>query len=232
MALHLESPLLESRPIGLAAGRQVRLKIESLQPSRSFKMRGIGHACEAYQRRGARRFVCSSGGNAGLAAACAGRILGVPVVVVVPETATARAIALLRAEMAEVIVHGASWQEANGMALDMLRPADAFIHPFDDPLAWQGHATLIEEVARSGYRPEAIVLSVGGGGLLCGVMEGLQQRDWLDIPVIAVETEGAASLNAAGRSRIEQVGMPVVGTSLTPGQILSRFLSVPAISAA
>ena len=112
------------------------------------------------------------------------------------------------------------------MALDMLRPADAFIHPFDDPLAWQGHATLIEEVARSGYRPEAIVLSVGGGGLLCGVMEGLQQRDWLDIPVIAVETEGAASLNAAVKSghSVELERISSVATSLGARRVCDRAL--------
>src|SRR6185295_11406657 len=135
MALHVETPLLESRPLSLAAGRAIWLKLESLQPSGSFKLRGIGLACETYYARGARRFICSSSGNAGLAVAYAGRKLSVPVTVVVPETATARAKEVLAQEGAEVIVHGASWQEANDLALSQVGPSDAFLHPFDDPLA-------------------------------------------------------------------------------------------------
>ena len=181
MTLHIQTPLITSRPLSLAGGRRIDLKLESLQPPGSFKMRGIGHACETYRARGARRFVSSSGGNAGLAVAYAGRELGVPVVVVVPETTTQRAIDLLRQEEAEVIVHGASWQEANAHAQSLLGDTDAFLHPFDDPLLWEGHATMIDEVARSGAKPDAVVLSVGGGGLLCGV------------PRACIETTGSDS---------------------------------------
>jgi L-serine/L-threonine ammonia-lyase len=60
-------------------------------------------------------------------------------------------------------------------------------------LVWRGHASLIDEVFRAGLKPDAIVLSVGGGGLLCGVIEGLQRNGAAEIPVIAVETEGADS---------------------------------------
>lgn len=197
MPLHIETPLLLSRPLSLIAERSVWLKFDALQPAGSFKIRGIGHACEAYRRRGAQRFISSSGGNAGLAVAYAGRTLGLPVTVVVPETTSETAIKLLRQENAEVIVHGASWQEANVLAQSLIRAADAFIHPFDDALVWQGHATLIEEVARTGLKPDAIVLSVGGGGLLAGVSEGLERHDWGQVPIVAVETAGAASFRAA-----------------------------------
>jgi L-serine/L-threonine ammonia-lyase len=146
---------------------------------------------------GAQKFISSSGGNAGLAVAYAGRSLGVPVIVVVPETTTERAKELLLLEGAEVIVHGSSWQEANEFAQTLIKSTDAFIHPFDDPLLWTGHATLIDEVAEAGQKPDAVVLSVGGGGLLCGVIEGLHRNGWHDVSVIAVETEGAASFRAA-----------------------------------
>lgn len=197
MTLHIHTPLLESRALSLAAGCTVWLKLEALQPSGSFKLRGIGHACEVYRARGAQRFVSSSGGNAGLAVAYAGRALGVPVTVVVPETTSARAVELLKQEHAAVVVVGSSWQEANQYAQGLLREGDAFIHPFDDPLLWTGHASMIDEVARAGVKPDAVVLSVGGGGLLSGVVEGLQRNGWQDVPVLAVETEGAASLHAA-----------------------------------
>lgn len=195
--LHIQTPLVESHPLQVGQSRSVWLKLEALQPSGSFKLRGVGHACQEHSKRGAKRFVSSSGGNAGLAVAYAGRVMQIPVVVVLPQTATEWTIQLLRMEQAEVVVHGSSWQEANAHAMSILTPQDAFIHPFDDPLLWEGHATLIDEVAATSVRPDAVVVSIGGGGLLSGVVKGLRRNGMGDVPVIAVETEGAASLNAA-----------------------------------
>lgn len=180
-----------------AAGLEVWLKLDAVQPSGSFKIRGIGRACQEYARQGATRFISSSGGNAGIAGAYAGRRLGIPVVVVVPETTTPRARELIEQEGAQVVVHGASWQEANAMAESMVTGTDAMLHPFDDPLVWEGHASLVDEVAASGLRPDAVLLSVGGGGLLSGVVQGLHRQGWTDVPVVAVETEGADSLARA-----------------------------------
>ncbi|MEN3275377.1 MAG: L-serine/L-threonine ammonia-lyase [Massilia sp.] len=86
MRLHIDTPLVESQAMAgdSASGQRVWLKMDALQPSGSFKLRGIGHACATRVAGGARRIVSSSGGNAGLAAAYAGRRLGVPVLVVVP----------------------------------------------------------------------------------------------------------------------------------------------------
>jgi len=224
MPLHIDTPLVESRPLSVAAGRSVWLKLETLQPPGSFKIRGIGHACETRKAQGARRFVSSSGGNAGLAVAYAGRILGVPVTVVVPETTTQRAIQLLRGENAEVIVHGASWQEANEFATSLIGESDAFLHPFDDPLLWHGHATMIDEVVRSGMAFDAIVLSVGGGGLLAGVVEGLHRNGWDTIPVFAVETEGAASFHEAMKAGrpVELERISSIATSLGAKRVCDR----------
>ena len=228
--LHIETPLLESRPLSLATGKSVWLKMDALQPSGSFKLRGLGLACETYHRNGARRFVCSSGGNAGLAVAYAGRLLGVKVVVVVPETTTGRAKALLAQEGANVIVHGASWQEANAMATSLVGPDDAYLHPFDDPLLWPGHATLIDECAKSGLVPDAVVLSVGGGGLLCGIAEGIRRNGWTTTQIVAVETDGAASLRAAiaaGRPvALERIAS--VATSLGAKQVCDEAMRVVA----
>jgi L-serine/L-threonine ammonia-lyase len=196
MALHIETPLIESRPLTRASGATVWLKLDALQPPGSFKIRGIGFACETYFERGARRFISSSGGNAGLAVAYAGRRMSVPVTVVVPETTSTRAKELLAQEGADVIVKGASWHEANEYAQSLLGASDAFLHPFDDPLVWSGHATLVDEVVSSGLAPDAIVLSVGGGGLLSGIAEGCRRHGWDHVPIFAVETRGAASLHA------------------------------------
>ena len=224
MPLHIETPLVESRALSALTGRSIWLKLDALQPSGSFKLRGIGAACEHHARAGKRRFVSSSGGNAGIAVAYAGRKLSVPVVVVVPETATELAKGLIRQEDAEVIVHGASWMEANAHAQSLIDAATAFIHPFDDPLVWAGHASMIDEVARTGEAFDAVVLSVGGGGLLAGVVEGLDRNGLSHTPVIAVETEGAASLARsveAGR-RIELPAITSIATTLGAKMVCQR----------
>lgn len=222
--LHIETPLFESRPLTLRSGKEIWLKFESMQPTGSFKIRGIGHACQEYVRQGAKRFVSSSGGNAGIAVAYAGRRLSVPVVVIVPETTTDRAKAFIQNEGAEVIVHGTSWHEANTFALSILKETDFFIHPFDDPLIWQGHASMIDEIAVSGAKPEAVVLSVGGGGLLCGVIEGLQRNNWTDVPIVAVETEGAESYAASVREGhlVELAAITSIATSLGARQVCNQ----------
>ena len=224
MPLHIETPLLESLALSRASGRAMRLKLEALQPTGSFKIRGVGAACEMQALHGKRRFVSSSGGNAGIAVAYAGRRLAVPVIVVVPGTTSERARHLLAREDAEVVVHGASWQEANAHALSLVDDDDAFIHPFDDPLLWHGHASLIDEAARQGSKPDAVVLSVGGGGLMAGVVEGLRRNGWGDVPVVAVETVGAASLRAAidaGR-RVMLDAITSIATSLGARQVCAR----------
>ena len=197
MILHTPTPLLQSSALSAISECAVWLKMEALQPTGSFKIRGIGHACEVYADQGVKRFISSSGGNAGLAVAYAGRQLSLPVTVVVPQSTSDRAIELLELENASVKIHGESWQEANELAISMTGEDDAFLHPFDDPLLWQGHASLIDEVHESGLKPDAIVLSVGGGGLLSGICKGLKKYGWQTIPVFAVETEGAASFNQA-----------------------------------
>jgi L-serine/L-threonine ammonia-lyase len=224
--MFIETPLLESRALSERLGKSIWLKMEAMQPTGSFKARGISHACAVYKERGAKRFVSSSGGNAGLAVAYAGRKLGVPVLVVVPETTSERAKHLIGMEGAEVVVHGKSWDEANRFALASCTSADAFLHPFDDPLLWEGHATMIDEVARAGLTPDAVVLSVGGGGLLCGAVEGLRRNGWEDVPLIAVETEGADSYarSLAAGECVELEAITSIATSLGARRVCAESL--------
>ncbi|MBE7219666.1 MAG: pyridoxal-phosphate dependent enzyme [Caulobacteraceae bacterium] len=224
MPLHIDTPLLASPALGAIAGRSILLKMDALQPPGSFKIRGIGAACTHYAEMGKRRFVTSSGGNAGIAVAYAGRRLGIPVSVFVPETTTETAKALIRQQGAEVTVHGASWQEANALALSAVDQNAAFVHPFDDPLLWEGHATLIDEVVGAGAAFDAVVVAVGGGGLLCGVAEGLERNGLADIPIVAVETRGAASLAASitAGALAELPAITSVATSLGARKVCAR----------
>ncbi len=220
MALHIQTPTISTQ-LAQREGRQVLLKLDLLQPSGSFKLRGISRFCETKLTEGAKRFVCSSGGNAGLAVAYAGAALGVPVSVFVPETTTARAIGLIRDTGATVTVVGANWAQANQVALNSVAAGDAFAHPFDHPLLWDGHASMIDELVQQTSKPDAIICSVGGGGLLCGVVKGLRRNDWDDVPVVAVETKGAACYAAA-----LQHGHPV---DVSPISTVASSLAAPTV---
>jgi L-serine/L-threonine ammonia-lyase len=225
--LYIQTPVYTNPEIDSALGKTIYLKMECYQPVGSFKARGIGAICQEAVTSRAQHLVSSSGGNAGYAAAYAGRQLGVEVTVVVPESTSQMARRRIESEGAQLVVRGAAWDEANEYAQHLVgEVGGAFIPPFDHPTIWQGNATLIDEAAHQIPKPDAVVLSVGGGGLLCGVLEGLHRNGWPDVPVIAVETEGAASL-AASLAQGELVTLPAItsiATTLGARRVTARAL--------
>ncbi len=193
--LHVVTPLLYSQRLAVQTGKQVHLKIEALQPSASFKLRGIGRLCQCYAEDGFEQLVASSGGNAGISVAYCGKVLGMPTTVFIPSTSHQIFIDEIKSYGAQVIVAGKDWDSAHTAALAYIQEHHAaYIPPFDHPMIWAGHATLIDEIVQSGLRPDAIVAAVGGGGLACGLLEGMQHHGWTDVPLIAVETQGADAL--------------------------------------
>ncbi|KAK7730413.1 catabolic L-serine/threonine dehydratase [Cytospora paraplurivora] len=218
----------------------IYLKLENLQPSGSFKSRGIGNlmirAIESTPDAsspasvGNVHFYTSSGGNAGLACATAARALGRPATVVVPLTTLPHMVEKLRALGAYVVQTGENWAAADRhlrevviAELERAGPTSraAYVPPFDHKDVWDGAETLVHElrsqVPGGPGRIDGIVCSVGGGGLLCGIMQGVQGiRDaGHGAPdVLAVETEGAESLNASVRAG-ELVTLPAITTIAT-----------------
>ncbi|NXR06356.1 SDSL protein, partial [Semnornis frantzii] len=198
---HIISPVLESLPLSKAAGTKVYMKLENVQPTGSFKIRGIGHLCQEAARKSCQRFVCSSGGNAGLAAAYSAKQLGLPITVVVPSSTGTSTVRKLQELGAEVEVSGKllhlcphPWDSNSSGCLH----AAAFSPATPHSPCRQGHASLIQELKESlDTKPDAIVLAVGGGGLLAGIVAGLQQVGWQDVPIIAAETWGAHSFHVA-----------------------------------
>ncbi|XP_063769355.1 serine dehydratase-like [Pseudophryne corroboree] len=210
---HIVTPLKESLALSKVAGTQVLMKLENIQPMGSFKIRGIGYFCQKLAKKGCKKFVCSSGGNAGLAASYACSKLGLPSTIVVPECTSEKIIHKLRELGAEVVVTGKVWDDADACAHRMAEaPGTLYISPFNHPLLWEGHSSLVLELKASmgSQKPGAIVVAVGGGGLLAGVVEGITKVGWSDVPIIAMETLGAHCLNAA-----LQAGKPVTLPDIT-----------------
>lgn len=226
--IHVETPLWQSQALSDVLDADVFLKMEALQPVGSFKARGMGAACRDSVAAGATQLVCSSGGNAGYAVAFAGRRLGVQTTIVVPTTTSQRSRDLIQREGATLIEHGESWDDAHAYAMGLAQDDDiAYIHPFDDPRVWRGHATMIHEMVAQGRKPDAIVVSVGGGGLLCGVLEGLHDAGWTDVPVLTTETEGAASFATSLREgrHVTLDAIDTVATTLGARRVTAEALS-------
>lgn len=219
--LHIRTPLI-LHPTLSTASRRIWLKLENLQPCGSFKLRGMGLLCSQAAAQGKRKVVCPSGGNAGLATAVAAVSLGLQACIVVPHTTPEATRARIRRTGADVIVHGKVWDEANQRARELASAADTeYVPAFDHPVLWEGHSTMVDEILDDCPQVDTVVTSVGGGGLLAGILTGLLRHDRRDCRIITCETTGAASFAAA-----VQAGHPVrlsridsVATSLGAAQV-------------
>lgn len=194
-------------------------------------------------------FYSSSGGNAGLACVTAASSLGYPSTVVVPMTTTPMMISkLFTAGASNVIQEGASLYQADAYLKDHILPQDqwgVYIPPFDHEDIWQGAESVAEEMVKQmgGERPDGIVCSVGGGGLMIGICQGLEKvggvmregaangkggEEGYQTEVIAVETQGADSLNQAIKAQqlITLPSITSIATSLGCARVASRALDI------
>ena len=238
-----QTPLIESAKLSKEAGCRIFLKLENLQPSGSFKSRGLGNqvlkALLKAPDPSRTHFYCSSGGNAGLACVAAANFVGRPSTVVVPLSTKPHMIEKIKALGAtDVVQHGEHFREADRylkevvMAEAKSRGEDpVYCHPYDDPDVWEGHSSLVDEIdeqmAQAGEDTiDAIVCSVGGGGLFNGIMEGIARQGtrWDTTQVVALETRGADSL-ATALDKDEWATLPgitSIATSLGAVRVSSR----------
>ena len=222
--LHVKTPLIESKTMSQLAGRRVYLKLENLQLGGSFKIRGIGKTMQEAVRNGAKEFVGSSGGNAGMAMAIAAKRLNKKLTVYIPSSTLDFMVDKLRAEGAIVVVSGSNLDEANKAAMEATeKDKDIFlVHPFNQSTTWAGHASIIEEVRRelSPEVPSCIVTAVGGGGLALGLLEGMDWApEWKNVDLVTMETVGANCLFEA-RKAGELVSLPGITSIATSIGIL------------
>ncbi|OOG58664.1 threonine/serine dehydratase [Polaromonas sp. C04] len=180
------------------AGAEVWLKLEHLQVGGSFKARGMLNRLLANPIPDS-GVIVASGGNAGIATAAAARALGVPCEVFVPAVCPEAKRARLRALGAQVVVAGAVYSEALEACLARQQATGALLtHAYDQPEVVAGAGTLACEIEQQAGLPDAVLVSVGGGGLIAGVAAWFGQR----ARVVALEPELAPTLfqaRAAGQ---------------------------------
>lgn len=196
------TPCPESIPLSEITGAHIFCKLDNLQRTGSFKERGARNALlqlsPAQRRRGV---VAASAGNHALGLAYHGRLLGIPVTVVMPDYAPLIKVSTCRRLGARVVVAGRDFAEARAQA-DALAAADglAYIHGFDDPAIIAGQGTMALEILEQVKRADAIVCPIGGAGLIAGIAVAAKAVR-PGIKIIGVESMATASFTAALRAK-------------------------------
>jgi len=179
---------------------EIWLKLEHLQTGGSFKARGMLNRLLSNPIP-ASGVIVASGGNAGIATAAAARALGVSCEVFVPEVSSLAKRAKLAELGAIVVVTGAAYADALGACLARQQQTGALLtHAYDQPEVLIGAGTLALEIEQQGGLPDAVLVSVGGGGLIGGIVSWFEQR----ARVVALEPKLAPTL-----FRAREAGRPV-----------------------
>jgi threonine dehydratase len=201
-------------------GRQAWLKVETLQPTGSFKIRGALAAMAAAPDG---PVVTASAGNHGLALARAAGLLGREATVVVAADASRAKVTRLRRMPVSLVERGAGYIEAEEAALELASRGATFVSPYNDPDVIAGQRTLGLELDTQLEGPMTVVVPVGGGGLLAGVALWAAERG--DVRVIGVEAEASTAFSAsvaAGRVVEVPIGETIadgLAGGLEPGSV-------------
>ena len=230
----LRTPLIYSHTLSRASGREVFLKLENLQTTGSFKLRGAINRLTLLKERGeGTRVVAASAGNHGQGVAFAAARLGLPATIVMPQGASISKQLATQGYGAEVILHGRDLGEALERAQVLVAQGYTFIHPFDDPEVIAGQGTLGLEIVEDLPGVDTVVLPVGGGGLAAGVAVAIKAQQ-PGVRLIGVQTAQvpslAAALNAGAPTPVpsrptlaDGINVPQVGRH--PFPLLAQHLS-------
>ena len=194
------SPCNHSEMLSRITGQDIFLKLENLQMTGSFKERGaLNKIATLTPEQGARGVVAASAGNHAQGVAYHATQRGIRAVIVMPLTTPLVKVTATRNFGAEVVLHGANYDEACVEATRLCAAEGmTFIHPFDDPLVMAGQGTIGLEMLEQIDGLEAVVVPIGGGGLIGGIACAVKESK-PSVRVIGVQTSRLSSMQAAVR---------------------------------
>ncbi len=173
----IRTPLLYSPTFSQMSGASVYLKLETMQRTGSFKIRGATNKILLRRSEiGTKGVVAASAGNHAQGVALAAQIAGIPATVVMPEGASISKQEATRHYGARVILHGATLAESLQRARELEREGAMLIHPYDDPEIIAGQGTIGLEIFEDLPGAEMILVPVGGGGLLSGIATATKEE--------------------------------------------------------
>lgn len=191
------TPLVYSQTLSRLSRREVFLKLENLQTTGSFKLRGALNRLKLLKERGeGERVVAASAGNHAQGVAFAASSLQIPATIVMPQGASISKQMATSGYGGEVILHGRDLSESLERARVLEAEGYIFIHPYDDPEVIAGQGTLGLEILEDLPEVDTVAVPVGGGGLAAGTALALKSRK-PDVAVIGVQASQVPSLAVA-----------------------------------
>jgi len=232
--VHL-TPCVRAQNLSHMAGCEVYLKLENQQITGSFKDRGsLNKILTLGEAEKAAGVITASAGNHAQGVAHAARVNGIKAVIVMPEVTSLAKIRGTQELGAEIVLRGASYDEAYQEAMALQRARGyTFIHAFDDPTVIAGQGTIGLELLEQVPELDVVVVPVGGGGLISGIATAVKERR-PDVRVVGVEAQrvpGMKTSVAAGRvtpvlsakTLADGISVATVGEHTLP--IVSRYVS-------
>jgi threonine dehydratase len=192
------SPCPHSQMLSALTGQQVYLKLENLQMTGSFKERGaLNRIAMLTPEQASRGVIAASAGNHAQGVAYHATKRGIRALIVMPLTTPLVKVTATRDFGAEVLLHGANYDEAFAEAMRQCAEQElTFIHPFDDPDVMAGQGTIGLELLEQVPQLEAVVVPIGGGGLIAGIACAIKESR-PEIRLIGVQTSRLPSMVAA-----------------------------------
>ena len=189
----LRTPLVYSYSLSELSGANVYLKLENLQRTGSFKIRGAYN--KLYRLKDiTEEVVAASAGNHAQGVALAAKLLGMKSTLIMPEGTPINKVLAVKNHGGEIVLFGDTFDDAFGYARKLERETGkVFIHPFDDPEVIAGQGTVGLEIIDSFKNVEAVIVPVGGGGLIAGVAMALKKMN-PNITVFGIQSKGAPSM--------------------------------------
>ncbi len=217
-----KTPLIHSNALSMLSGSEVHLKLENLQKTGSFKVRGAFNKLISV-REG--RVIAASMGNHAQAVAFAAQKLGKSAKIVMPVTAPLVKRDATEGYGAEVILSGEKFSDALAHALS--QKGHVFIHAFDDDEVMAGQGTIGLEILDDLEDIDAVLVPVGGGGLIAGIAAALKALS-PKTSVIGVQSESASSafLSLNEKKVIEKVPLPTIADGIAIGRVGERTFEV------
>jgi threonine dehydratase len=211
----LRTPTIPCHAISMATGAEVFLKLDNLQVTGAFKERGAANRLALLnQEERARGVIAMSAGNHAQAVARHAQLLGIAATIVMPKFTPSTKVTRTAAWGAKVVLHGDTLAEAASHAWALSdTQQQVFIHPYDDPGIMAGQGTLALEMLEDADDLDAIVIPVGGGGLLAGCLTAASAlRPGIAIYGVEVDTYAPMAQRLAGRS--VSVGGPTIAEGI------------------
>lgn len=193
-----KTPLAYGHNLSTLAGAKLFFKLENLQVTGSFKERGaLNRLLHLSAEERARGVIAASAGNHAQGVAIHATRLGIRSTIVMPEGTPLMKVARTRRYGADVVLHGATYDDAYARAMELSEENGAvYVHAFDDPLIIAGQGTIGLEILEQNPYLQTLVVPVGGGGLIGGIAAAVKETN-PRIRVIGVESEVYASMTAA-----------------------------------